>query len=35
MTFLLDVNVLIALFDPDHVNHDVAHRWFEIVGGES
>jgi toxin-antitoxin system PIN domain toxin len=26
---LLDVNVLIALFDPDHVHHDPAHDWFE------
>jgi toxin-antitoxin system PIN domain toxin len=26
---LLDVNVLIALFDPDHVHHEPAHRWFE------
>ncbi len=26
---LLDVNVLIALFDPDHVHHDLAHDWFE------
>jgi hypothetical protein len=26
---LLDVNVLIALFDPDHVHHEVAHGWFE------
>ncbi len=25
---LLDVNVLIALFDPDHVHHDAAHAWF-------
>ena len=25
---LLDVNVLIALFDPAHPNHDDAHRWF-------
>jgi len=25
---LLDVNVLVALFDPAHVNHDEAHRWF-------
>jgi toxin-antitoxin system PIN domain toxin len=25
---LLDVNVLIALFDPDHVHHEPAHRWF-------
>lgn len=27
-TALLDVNVLVALFDPDHVHHDVAHDWF-------
>ena len=25
---LLDVNVLIALFDPNHVHHDLAHDWF-------
>jgi toxin-antitoxin system PIN domain toxin len=25
---LLDVNVLIALFDRDHVHHDLAHDWF-------
>ena len=25
---LLDVNVLVALFDPDHVHHEPAHRWF-------
>jgi uncharacterized protein len=25
---LLDVNILIALFDATHVFHDVAHRWF-------
>lgn len=32
MTFLLDVNVLIALIDPAHVGHDAAHRWFEDEG---
>lgn len=26
---LLDVNVLVALFDPDHVHHEAAHAWFE------
>ena len=26
---LLDVNVLIALVDPRHIHHEVAHRWFE------
>jgi toxin-antitoxin system PIN domain toxin len=25
---LLDVNVLVALFHPDHINHDAAHAWF-------
>jgi toxin-antitoxin system PIN domain toxin len=25
---LLDVNVLIALFDPDHIHHEPAHLWF-------
>ncbi len=25
---LLDVNVLIALFDPSHPQHEAAHRWF-------
>jgi toxin-antitoxin system PIN domain toxin len=25
---LLDVNLLVALFDPDHVHHEIAHDWF-------
>lgn len=25
---LLDVNVLLALGDPQHVHHDAAHAWF-------
>jgi toxin-antitoxin system PIN domain toxin len=25
---LLDVNVLVALFQPDHVHHELAHDWF-------
>jgi hypothetical protein len=25
---LLDVNLLVALFDPDHIHHNVAHDWF-------
>jgi toxin-antitoxin system PIN domain toxin len=29
---LLDVNVLIALLDPAHVQHDTAHDWFATVG---
>lgn len=31
-TFLLDVNVLIALVDPAHVQHEAAHKWFADVG---
>ncbi len=27
-TYLLDINVLLALLDPMHVFHDAAHRWF-------
>jgi toxin-antitoxin system PIN domain toxin len=27
---LLDVNVLIALFDPAHVHHEAAHTWFGV-----
>jgi len=25
---LLDVNVLVALFDPAHIHHEPAHDWF-------
>ena len=32
MTFLLDVNVLVALIDPGHIAHDDAHEWFESIG---
>ncbi|MDO5623052.1 MAG: PIN domain-containing protein [Paracoccus sp. (in: a-proteobacteria)] len=35
MTFLLDVNVLIALIDPSHIAHDEAHDWFAATGQES
>ena len=34
-TFLLDVNVLIALVDPSHIQHDPAHEWFERIGHEA
>ena len=29
---LLDVNVLIALVDPAHIEHDQAHDWFARIG---
>jgi len=35
VTYLLDVNVLIALIDPSHVSHDAAHRWFAATGSAS
>ncbi|HEY5792467.1 MAG TPA: TA system VapC family ribonuclease toxin [Chthoniobacterales bacterium] len=31
MTRLLDINVLMALFDPRHEFHDAAHRWFSAT----
>ena len=33
--YLLDVNVLIALVDPAHVQHEPAHEWFARVGHRS
>jgi uncharacterized protein len=32
VTFLLDVNLLIALVDPQHVAHEAAHSWFDAEG---
>jgi uncharacterized protein len=32
LSFLLDINVLVALIDPAHVAHEAAHKWFETVG---
>ncbi len=33
--YLLDVNVLIALVDPAHVQHDEVHEWFARTGKKS
>lgn len=30
---LFDTNVLIALFDPDHIHHATAHTWFAANRG--
>lgn len=30
--YLLDVNILIALVDPAHVQHEEVHGWFGSVG---
>jgi len=35
LTFLLDVNVIIALLDPMHHAHEDAHVWFEAEGARS
>lgn len=35
MTFLLDVNVLIALIDQSHINHSPALTWFDTMGHRS
>jgi len=29
--YLLDINLLIALFDQGHVHHDAAHRWLRTL----
>ncbi len=31
MTYLLDVNVLLAILDPGHVAHDSAQTWFQTT----
>ena len=31
-SYLLDVNLLLALCDPRHVHHECAHRWFHGIG---
>jgi toxin-antitoxin system PIN domain toxin len=35
MTYLLDVNVLIALMDSSHIEHNRAHEWFDAIGRHS
>jgi toxin-antitoxin system PIN domain toxin len=35
ITYLLDINVLLALVDPMHVHHEAAHRWFATEGHKS
>lgn len=34
-TYLLDINLLLALADPMHIHHDAAHRWFAGYGQHS
>jgi len=35
MTYLLDINVLIALMDSSHIEHNRAHEWFDAIGRHS
>jgi len=34
-TYLLDVNLLLALSDPMHIHHESAHRWFAEKGHQA
>jgi toxin-antitoxin system PIN domain toxin len=34
-TYLLDVNLLLALTDPMHIHHEPAHRWFTKKGQQA
>lgn len=33
MSYLLDVNALVALFDEAHIHHEAAHDWFSAKAG--
>ena len=35
MTYLLDINLLIALTDPMHVHHELSHQWFVEKGQQA
>jgi len=35
MLYLLDVNLLLALCDPQHMHHELAHQWYSTVGKPS
>lgn len=34
MIALLDINVLVALFDPAHCHHETAHAWLDVHKGQ-
>lgn len=34
-TYLLDINLLLALSDPMHIHHEPAHRWFADKGHQA
>ena len=35
ITYLLDINVLLALADPMHVHHEPSHQWFAERGQQA
>lgn len=35
MRRLLDISVLIALCDPNHIDHERIQNWFEEIGGKA
>jgi len=35
ITYLLDINGLLALSDPLHIHHEAAHQWFTQKGRKS
>ena len=35
ITYLLDINLLLALSDPMHIHHEAAHEWFARQGRKS
>jgi hypothetical protein len=34
-TYLLDINLLLALSDPMHIHHETAHGWFAEKGHQA
>ncbi|MGH2443559.1 MAG: TA system VapC family ribonuclease toxin [Chloroflexota bacterium] len=34
-TYLLDVNLLLALTDPQHIHHEISHHWFADSGARA
>ena len=34
-TYLLDINLLLALTDPMHIHHELSHQWFAKKGQQA
>jgi len=34
-TYLLDINLLLALTDPMHIHHELSHQWFSENGQQA